>query len=323
MNSPRSLAKDQADITALHSPKWRESDDAIARTHGEQVPFFYTRAGAVLPLEGQFRAGHAFLMANGPSVAGLDLSPLKSRWVMTLNNGPKTFRGNANCMVDDPSRFSLSMWLDPTVMKFMPMSHFEKPLWDNRRLNMEEGWTQRWELSKLKVGDCPNVVGYRRNEKFHAPRWLTEETINWGNHKQYGGGRSVMLAALRILYLLGFRHVYLLGVDFHMSETSRYHFEEQRTASSIKCNTDTYSKLETWFAELQPLFLKAGYVVKNCNPESGLTAFPFMPYEEALAESVLRLGEPKYERTEGKYQELKDKQAEAAAYEVDIPQPTA
>ncbi|MCB1087130.1 MAG: hypothetical protein KDM63_08800, partial [Verrucomicrobiae bacterium] len=223
---PRSLARDGADATALHSPVWREELDAPVRGMREQVPFFYTRAGAVLPLEGLYRGGHAFLMANGPSVKDLDLDPLRRRWVMTLNNGPKTYRGNANCIVDDPSRFSLSIWLDPTIQKFAPMSHFEKPLWDNRLLTTEHGPEQRWAPANLKVGDCPNVVGYRRNEKFHAPRWLSEETINWGNHAKWGGGRSVLLASLRILNVLGFRSVYLLGADFEMSAEKRYHFDE-------------------------------------------------------------------------------------------------
>ncbi len=311
MSIARSLAKDRPDTTALHSPKWREELDAPAKALGEQVPFFYTRAGAVLPLEGMYRGGHAFLMANGPSVAALDLARLHRRWVMTLNNGARTFRGNANCTVDEPSRFSLSMWLDPTILKFAPMSHFEKPLWDNRLLHMESGWVQRWEASKLRLGDCPNVVGYRRNEKYHAPRWLNEETINWGNHGKHGGGRSVLLAALRILHVLGFRKVYLLGVDFDMSATKRYHFDEGRTVNAIKGNLSTYAKLQAWLTELQPLFLKAGYVVRNCNPESHLTAFPFIPYEEALAESGAQMGDVTQERTEGMYSRVADEKARA------------
>ena len=160
---------------------------------------------------------------------------------------------------------------------------------------------QRWEQSKLCVGDCPNVVGYRRNEKFHGPRWLHEETINWGNHGKFGGGRSVLLAALRILFLLGFRQVYLLGVDFEMTAEKRYHFDEGRTNSAIRGNMETYVKLQAWFKELQPLFLKSGFIVKNCNAASKLAAFPHLSYEEALAESQARLGNTAQERTEGMY----------------------
>lgn len=301
MRNPRSLNKDQHDITALHSPKWREENDAPVKNLGDHVPFFYTRSGLCMPLEGMYRGGHAFLLANGPSVLELDLEPLHRRWVMTVNNGAKTFRGNANCTVDDPSRFSLSMWLDPTIMKFAPMSHFEKGLWDNRLLNTEEGWQQRWQESTLRLGDCPNVVGYRRNEKFHAPRWLSEESINWGNHAKYGGGRSVLLASIRILFLLGFRTVYLLGCDFEMTAEKRYHFEEQRTENAIKGNMDSYSKLQQWLTDLQPHFIKAGLNIFNCNARSRLTAFPFLSYEESLTRSALHLGDHQNERTLGMY----------------------
>lgn len=308
MQTPRSLAKDKNDITALHSPRWRDDEPQQASMFREHVPFFYSRAGSPLSLEGHYRGAHAFLMANGPSLGELDLTPLQSRWSMTLNNGPRTFRGNANCSVDDPSRFSLSIWLDPTIMKFIPMSQFEKPLWDNRLLKHgDAGSVQHWEKSTLRVGHCPNVVGYRRNEKFHAPRWLWEETINWGNHTKYGGGRSVLLASLRILFLLGFRQVYLMGVDFEMTESKRYHFSENRSDASIRGNMSTYAKMQQWFLELQPHFLKAGFKVFNCNPNSRLTAFPHMPYQEALDASLHHIGDFKRERTEGMYQKLEDK----------------
>ncbi|MDP1591144.1 MAG: hypothetical protein Q8M07_25540, partial [Prosthecobacter sp.] len=313
MNLARSLSKDGPDLTALHSPRWREENDVPVRQLGEPVPFFYTRAGAVLPLEGQYRGGHAFLMANGPSVGLLDLNPLHRRWVMTLNNGARTFRGNANCTVDEPSRFSLSMWLDPTILKFAPMSHFEKSLWDNRLVHTDQGWVQRWEASKLKLGDCPNVAGYRRNEKFHAPRWLNEETVNWGNHGKWGGGRSVLLASLRILHLLGFRNVYLLGVDFDMSASKRYHFEEGRTPHAVKGNMSTYAKLQQWFTELQPQFKKAGFKLLNGNLESRLTAFPFLPFDEALAASGAQIGDHTREKTEGMYTRAAEQKKAASA----------
>ncbi len=161
----------------------------------------------------------------------------------------------------------------------------------------------------VNVGDCPNVFGYQRNEKFHAPRYLKEETINWGNHKRYGGGRSVMLASLRILYLLGFRKVYLVGVDFEMTDEKRYHFDEGRTEASIKGNMSTYSKMVQWFTELKPLFDKEGFIVKNCNPNSGLRAFPFTTVEEAVGEATFHLGDVDQERTRGMYSKYDDKMA--------------
>lgn len=270
-------------------------------------PFFFTRDGAVTALNGAYRGSAAFLIGSGSSFREINRSKLQSVWSMALNNAITTYRAEACCMVDDPTRFNLSTWLDPKILKLIPMAHFEKPLWDNRLLRMPEGEKQQWEKAALKVGDCPNVVGFRRNEKFHAPRWLHEGTVNWGNHKKYGGGRSVMLAALRILQLLGFRRVYLLGVDFEMTAEKRYHFDEQRSPAAVKGNMATYAKLQQWFTELQPYFLKEHFIVKNCNLNSRLTAFPFMPFEEALAEATAHLGDYTRERTHGMYRSLEEK----------------
>jgi hypothetical protein len=309
--SPRSLLKDSNDKAALHSPGFKNSASGRGAHFHEIVPLFYTRTGCPVPLEGSFRGAHAFLIANGPSLLELDLKPLKARWCMTMNNGAKTFRANANITVDEPARFSFSTWLDPTIMKFMPMAHFEKPLWDNRLLCENGEWKQQWKVADATVGNCPNVIGFRRNEKFHAPRWLWEETINWGNHSKYGGGRSVMLAALRILFILGFRRVYLLGVDFLMTDSRRYHFAEQRTQAAVKGNMSTDEKLQQWFTELQPYFLKESFIVRNCNANSKLAVFPYISYEEALKESGSALGHVSEERTEGMYQVLEKKLAAA------------
>jgi hypothetical protein len=305
----RALNRDQNDAAKLrHGYTVHEGRD-VAGIASSYFPFFFTREGATVHLNGLYRGAGAFLTGGGPSFREIDPAPLRRVWTMTLNNGPASFRPQANCTVDDPSRFNLSTWLDPLIMKFVPMAQFEKPLWDNRFLPHDSGGgEQRWERAKAVVGDCPNVIGYRRNEKFHAPRWLREDTINWGNHKKYGGGRSVMLAALRILHLLGFRRVWLLGVDYEMTAERRYHFEEARTEGAIRGNASTYARLKEWLTELQPSFLKDGYVVRNCHLASRLTAFPFQKYEDAVAEATAPLGDPGRERTSGMYAKLAEKE---------------
>ena len=216
---------------------------------------------------------------------------------MTMNNSTKTFRGQANCTVDHPSHFSLSTWLDPTIIKFMPRKHFVSPLWDNRLMGAE----QKWQRAERTPEECPNVVGYRRSYRFNPASWLTEEKINCGRGGNRIGGLSVMMASLKIIYLLGFRRVYLLGVDFAMSATQQYHFAQTQSARQILVNNVTYAELQMMFSELQPLLLGAGFAVSNCNPTSKLNAFPFVSYEQALHDSGERLGDYMNERTEGMY----------------------
>jgi len=310
MTRMKSLKKDVNDESALVNGRFRNMGATVSSEYYQIVPFFFTREGATLNLVGQYRGKSAFLIASGPSFANVRTRYLRKPgiWTMTINNAIKTFRGNAAIVVDDPSRFTYSMWMDPAVQKFVPLSHMDKPLWDNRLIRNPDGEkVQLWQPSTMKVGDCPNIVGYRRNEKFMSKRFLYEDTVNWGCHKQYGGGRSVMLAALRILFLLGFRTVYLFGVDFNMDEGHKYHFQEERTPGAIRGNNSTYSKMMKWFEELQPHFLAEDFHVYNCNPDSKLKAFPFMDYKEAIRKASGEVGDTDHERVMGLYSKWEEK----------------
>jgi hypothetical protein len=300
---------DKNDLAQLRVTRSAQGGGAPAHEMAQVCPFFFTRNGVPLSLTELHCDATAFLIAAGPSFAAVDKRKLRAVWTMTLNNAVASYRGNASCIVDDPSRFSCSMWLDPMIQKFVPMSALAKTLWDNRLLTRGVHVGQQWRESDLRVADCPNVIGYIRNEKFDARRYLREDTINWGCHAKFGGGRSVMLAALRILYLLGFRRVYLLGVDFEMTPEKRYHFSEDRPRRAIRANMTTYALLQRRFAELQPYFLEEKFIVKNCNPDSKLTSFPYISFDAALAEATAALGDYTQERTTGMYKPLKDKVA--------------
>ncbi|GAA5142424.1 hypothetical protein GCM10023213_28350 [Prosthecobacter algae] len=247
---------------------------ALATSRVRNTPMFFRSNGMNADLVDLYAGQTLFLVLNGGSLAGFDWSRLKRQGICTMgvNNGAHAFRPNFWTSVDDPTRFLRSIWADPTITKVIPMSHFEKPIWD-----VKENRFSDW-----RVKDFPSVFGYRRNEAFHAEQWLHEDTINWGNHSKRGGGRSVMLAALRIAFLLGFRKVCLLGCDFHMDEKNRYWFAEGRTNHAINNNLNSYRILRGFFEELQPHFLASGFRVFNCNPRSQLEAFPMADLDEEL-----------------------------------------
>jgi hypothetical protein len=137
----------------------------------------------------------------------------------------------------------------------------------------------------------PNVVGIYANTAFNADAFLTEPTVNYGmNDKKVDalgnkGSRSVMLAALKMLYYLGFRTVYIIGADFHMTEEKPYAFDQGKGSAGVSSNNNTYRILDSRFTALQPKFLEAGFTVFNCTPGSRLTAFPYKPFDEAVAET--------------------------------------
>lgn len=292
-----------------HAPN--RSDDAQARWGRERhlgfpvgrylqpPPLLFTADHHPVWLGDFYRGRSAFLICGGPSFASLDHTPLRQPGILTMavNNAVKTFRPNLWASVDSPSNFIRSTWLDPTILKFVPICHANKPIFNS----------DRWEWMDVRARDCPSVLHFKRNEHFQADQYLWEDTINWGNHKNFGGGRSVMLVALRLLFVLGVREVYLLGADFTMSSRYTYHFDQSRTGASVRGNMRTYKKLNQWFRQLRPLFERERFYVYNCNPDSHLTAFDFLPYQGAIERAKAAWGnvDVERERTAGQYSDKK------------------
>ncbi|MCB1092149.1 MAG: hypothetical protein KDL87_11490, partial [Verrucomicrobiae bacterium] len=230
--------RDTRDRHVLHQPPGSLALAAtgVAAPHPlRRVPYFFRDHGGAVDLVDLHRGATVFLILNGPSFARVDPGALRRPGIHTfgVNNGAHGFRPHYWTCVDDPTRFMDTIWRDPGIQKFVPMGHFDRPVWDRAA----------GCVTAERVADFPNVIGYRRNEHFQADRWLTEDTINWGNHADHGGGRSVMLAALRLCHLLGFRRVCLLGCDFHMEAGRHYWFPEQRSEQAVRNNTAAYEIL--------------------------------------------------------------------------------
>ena len=308
----RGLRRDKHDDKSLRHGRDRYIGYMFNNEWYQPMPFFYTAEGNVnYGMLGNYRGAHAFLILNGPSFSKLDHSKLKNVFTFGVNNCPKTFRPNAWACVDDPSRFLKSIYLDPTIMKFMPLDHTEKFLWNNvlrsedwGPLYMEEDGNNVNATPRM----CPNIQYYRRNEKFEASRFLWEYTINWGDHSKWGGGRTVMLPALKILFLLGFRKVYLLGCDLNMDGKNKYHFNIERDHGAIKSNNVTYKKMtELYFPKLKPHFDKAGFKVYNCNKDSNLKTFPYKSFDDAIKEATSAL-DLEEETSWGMYRKFEEKE---------------
>ena len=256
--------------------------------------------GVPVPLENMFLGRSCFLICGGPSFSKIDSSLLHSPGILTMavNNSVKSFRPNMWTCVDTPENFLKSIWMDPTIMKFAPHEHLRAKVLDSNQWN----WTGRG------VSEMPNTFFYVRHlGKWNASTCMNAPSVYWGTEDHEGGRRSVMHAAIRLLFWLGIRRIFLLGADFKMTEKETYHFEQSRTKDSVSGNTATYAVLNKRFTEMRPHTEAKGLKIFNCNPSSALTAFEFVKYEDAIAVVSSELGvvDIRAERTEGLYSEKK------------------
>jgi len=278
----------------------------------------FTTDNTRISLKNIYKNSSAFLILSGPSFKQIldsrekislgskefwykDALKYPGFLTMGVNNSVKSFRPNLWTSVDEPNRFMKSIWIDPKIQKFIPYEYMNKNIFDNIL----------WQETNTPVSICPNVFGIERNDRFNASTFLTEPTFNWGDHRDYGGCRSVMLICIKLLYYLGVREIYLLGCDFKMDKDNKYHFSQDRSKQAINNNTKTYQKMIERFELLKPLLEEVGLNIYNCNAESQLKVFPFLSIEQAIIKAYERFNiDIKTEKVEGLYdREAKNKKA--------------
>ena len=243
----------------------------------------------------------SFLVCGGPSAKDLPLENLTRRgiWSLAVNNMAGMIPVSSFICSDPPSKFHNGIWLDPNVMKFVPTPKMRGCRGRLREKVGAEFRQLRLGGKDVSVEDCPNIWGFeRRSWLLPDATFFTETSAAWGNH-QSGVNRTglsktvcTMLLGLRILYYLGSRRIYLVGVDFNMKSgvglKDNYAFGEKRDASAVASNNDQYRIVNGWLQTLQTdgVFQKFGLEIFNCNPASGLRAFAHVPFRLAIQDTI-------------------------------------
>jgi len=234
----------------------------------------------------------AFLICGGPS-AKPHLDRLNRRGVFSLavnNSAGSIARPQAFVFSDPPLKFSHSIWQDPAVMKFCPT-----PKMRSSRNMLREKVDGVFYKSSLTVVDCPNVWGFRRESLLRPDdSFFTLPGACWGNLdsgiKITGEQKTVctMLLGIRLLVYLGAQRIHMLGVDFRMTPESGYSFAQARTQNACISNNRQFGIVNEWLCKMQSdgVFERRGVSLFNCYQHSGLRAFPYVPFEQALEDVV-------------------------------------
>ncbi len=237
----------------------------------------------------------AFLIGGGPSANQENLERLNERgtFCLCINNvaGHSRFRPHAFVCSDPPSKFSSSIWLDPQIMKLIPHPKLSGGRSKLRR-KLPDG---SFEPIETRTHQCPNTWGFQRHSYFTPDDdfFMTDGAM-WGNHRagveRTGQPKTVctMLLGLRLLYYLGARRIYMVGVDFRMADDWGYSFAQGRTEGACKSNNGQFKIVNDWLCTMQNqgVFKKFGLAIYNCYERSGLRAFPYVPFDQAVDDVV-------------------------------------
>ena len=223
----------------------------------------------------------AFLVCGGSSLLALPLERLLERGVLSMgvNNVAAFVPCTAFVHGDPVEKFHHGLWYDPTMMCFVPHGR--------RGETVRERVDGRFVATSRKARDCPATYTFRNRLWFEPESFFTAGATVGNNEKgRKKTGREhciwSMFYPLRLLHYLGVRRVYLIGCDFSMRPEQQYAWGSHKEDGAVAANNEKYEIVSRWMAELRPVFEARGYHVFNCNERSGLRAFDFVSFDEAL-----------------------------------------
>jgi len=255
-------------------------------------PLIIERAdGARIDLSGLWRGRSAFVACAGESINEIPTESWTRRGMLSfgVNNTAGHVKTTAFVAGDPCQKFSGSVWLDPTIIKFIPHPLRRQ---SKRRLRGRTPDGGFYWLPET-VLDTPSTFFYKRNIQFNPETFLIEDSACWGTNdkavKKTGRVKLMlsMFLPLRILFYLGVRRIFLCGCDFGMSHDQPYAFSQGKNSDGVIANNELYTNANSELTALLPHFKEHGLEVYNCAPVSGLHAFPHVPFSEAI-EDVCR-----------------------------------
>lgn len=274
--------------------------------YNQYLPSLFNRFKASVNMEGLYARESLFLIGGGHSLNTINFELLKKPGVMamTINNSAVSLLNHYvtpqfSIFCDLPDHYCRQILLNPAIIKFAPFNLHGKPLFDN------EGW----KPLNLRLRDINNVFYFFRNTKFNAQGWFKEATVNWGSSKESGEDmRSTLLAAIKTAYILGFRNIYLIGVDFKMSKKNPYSFNEGRNQHMLLTNNRNYQIMaEKYLPDIKKYGEKEKFYIFNTNKDSNLQVFDYISLEDAVIKSTSKLGAVEKIQTKGMYLSYKQK----------------
>jgi hypothetical protein len=262
---------------ALPPVDWPDSSDPLELFTRDKQPLGHVLRGLWRPLP-------AFLVGAGPSLNNLDLGFLRRRGVCSLgiNNAAAVAPVCAMTFSDPPEKFHHSIFLDAKILKFAPRRKLGK------RVRAKVG--NEFRYTRFRVQDCPSTFGVNTQGMFEPERFFETGYASTGTNdsgrKQTGRPKVIFtfFMGLRLLHYLGVPRVYLIGVDFSMSLRGQYAYGDEHPADFVDGNNGHYHVARSMLRELRPVCDRVGLEVYNCNPRSCLDAFPYVPYEDAVAD---------------------------------------
>ena len=252
-------------------------------------------------IEGRFRDGACFILGTGPSINALDLTLLEGRALMGVNGAISVMKPNGLApthyavtdrdffenrfeMIRDVVASGSDCFFSPGGLRVMaerdPTLLASPKLYLSTVVNRPYGRPRRSQESFLRwaAGEPGLVLP-------HPPR-DDDCRVGWSRDLRHGVfcSRTILFRALQIADFLGYRRLYVLGMDLHYKGPGGRAYGEGAKARPTKIERDFEPFILPSFEVLKGEIDSGALEVYNLSHESRLSrdVLPRKTLEEAL-----------------------------------------
>jgi len=242
-----------------------------------------------------------YLIGRGPSlgrfVENAKINKMLQHPVITtygMNSSPEVLNNNVNLWsaVDNVTKFPRQIAKNPNITKFIPMNRFttfdfNSRTQDNKKiLAYKDGEEMKYNCL------CPNMFGVQT----YLLSKDSVRSVTFGNaflncpavlYGMFKGHKCVLLYAIKICLLLGFKKIVLIGVDFSMDPKEPYYKQTAADHNSfhVQHNNRLYDALAPMMQEIVSTLHKnkSQYRCKISTAEK-IPLLPFIPKVDLAAQ---------------------------------------
>lgn len=225
---------------------------------------FYNRKGDDLDLKGIYDGSAVFLFGGGRSITPrhIELSKRPGIISASINEGGHYVRPNIY-MSTSGITMPYSVLNDPTILKFINERYADRPIYEDRGKGKA-------------ILQYPNVVAMKvKTTSFE--NFLNDGYIYQQDQTSGEFAKNSAITFINVLVKLGFRKIYLVGMDFYSSTNNCTYFYEREYINKI--SGDLINKVKATLKQLVDL---KDIQIYNTNERSTLDFFKYISLEEAI-----------------------------------------
>ncbi len=204
-----------------------------------------------------------YIIGGGPSLIGMDLSPLKSKRVIGVNTAYRDFPGVVDLLWFGDRKF----WSDEKPGFFGFKHHIKANFTGLVATCCQGALSLDKEVKKFKRGRHLGMCIH----KTKAGMQLKPRYISWNGNS---GASAINVAAH-----LGAKAIVLLGFDMDYSEDGKKNYHNHYKSEKAAVN---FKEHKRGFPEIKRNADMLGIEIVNANPLSAIDVFPKMTFEKAL-----------------------------------------